>query len=176
MSETGTLTSSAVPKTPSGPGRTREIAAVVSRLVSSGSSKEKSTDLTKKRRAPSSTLTLCSTGGKVSLTTSKTTGALSVLLPPVSVTRTCTDSLLPPAAMVGVCAVKTKGNAGASATTTPSTSSSTLRTWTSSATVGRTVKLRPSRTCTPGVPGSASLASTWSDTTWGGTPLASKAT
>ena len=163
------LTSAAPPV----PRRTSETPLVDRRETSIASSNTMSIERTKKRREPSTRLIAAMAGGKVSGTTFSVTSSDSPALPPVSVARTCTVMVLPPLAMVGTWAKSSKGKAGSSDTTCPLTISSTLRTWTSSVTPGRTVSVPPSITCTPGVTGSASTALMAIETT-GGVPWVSK--
>ena len=164
--------SSAVPKTPSGPARTSETRVDVSSVVSMGSLNTTSNERTRNTRAPSATLVETTLGGKVSGTTSSTTALDSVVLPPVSVARTCTVTLLPPMAIEGIPAKSSNGKATSLETTWPLTSNSTLRTCTSSVTVGTIRSVAPSCTWVPGVAGSTSTAST-DMLTVGATPLVS---
>ena len=92
----GALTSSDVPNTPSLPELTSETPLVDRIPVSSGSSKVMSTERTKKRRDPSSRFIDVTTGGKVSATTSSVTAFDNDTLPPVSVARTRSVTVLPP--------------------------------------------------------------------------------
>ena len=158
-----------MPKAPSLPARTSVTRSTVSSVVSIGSLKTTSNERTRNRRSPSATLVETTVGAKVSRTTSNVTEFDSCTLPPVSVARTCTVIVLPPEAIDGIVANSSNGNDGSFETTLPLTSSSTLRTSTSSATVGTIRSVEPSCTCVPARPGSASSASTVIETV-GATP------
>ena len=82
---------------------------------------------------PSTTLLPVMLGGVLSRTSSTLIGAVVVTLPPVSVARTASVTVLPPlAAMLGNAARRSQGKATSLLTTLPFTSTSTLRTCTSS--------------------------------------------
>ena len=113
-------------------------------------------------------------GAMVSAMSGKVRMFDSVKFPPVSVARTCTESVDAPAASAGASATKSCGNDALLDTTTPFTISSTLRTCTSSLSVRLIGSERPSMTCTPGVAGSASTMGLVMLTV-GAMPAASKA-
>ena len=170
----GEATSSAVPKLPSAPARTRCTRSIVNRSVSMGSLNKMSNERTRNSRAPSTTLVVSTSGAKTSGTTVSVTAFDSVTLPPVSVARTCTVTVLPALAIDGTAVNSSNGNARSLDTTRPLTSSSTLRTCTSSLTVGTMRSVEPSCTWMPAVTGSASTDSTAIDTC-GAMPSVSKA-
>ena len=133
---------------------------MVSSEVSIGSLNRMSNERTAKRRAPSATLVDTTVGAKVSRTTWKVCRGERPTLPPVSVARSCTVTVLPPMAMAGMAANSSNGKSGSLETTWPLTSSSTRATCVSSLTVGTMRRVWPSCTWTPSVLGSASITLT----------------
>ena len=153
-----TARSSAVPKTPSTPARVSVMPEALSFAGSSGLSKVTTIEGASGTDEPLAGMVVATAGARVSRTTFREMELERLTLPPVSVARTWTVIVLAPAPKAGARAESSHGNNWRVATTRPLTSTSTPRTWESSVTSRRSGTAERSKTCMPGVTGSASAA------------------